>query len=163
MEFYSPQAYDRAKCLGELLQARQWMLATAESCTGGGIGYALTSVSGSSNWYGGGVVAYSNSLKQRLLGVSDSLLRHAGAVSAEVAESMAKGIRDKANVDAALSITGIAGPGGGTVHKPVGLIWLASMDSARGTRIAKLNLGGSRDQIRSQAIVEALNFFLQDL
>ncbi len=98
-------------------------LCTAESCTGGLVAHWLTEVPGSSSWFLGGVVAYSNALKGELLGIDLGLLQDAGAVSEEVAEAMAKNAADRLGSDLALSTTGIAGPGGGTANKPVGLVY----------------------------------------
>lgn len=139
------------------------MLSTAESCTGGGVGFALTAVPGSSNWYLGGVVSYSNRYKQDFLGVPEALIQEAGAVSQPVALAMASGLVKKAGADAAISITGIAGPDGGSLSKPVGLVWLGTEDPVRGPRTKQLNLSGARDDVRRLAIQEAMIFFLSDL
>ena len=161
IDFYSSSIYDCAETIGAVLLARGWTLATAESCTGGGLGHALTAVPGSSSWYLGGLISYSNAFKQQFLQVSETLLSDYGAVSAEVAAAMAEGIAGRGEV--ALAITGIAGPDGGTAAKPVGLVWLACLDPVRGTRTKRLDLRGSRDQIRQAAILGALEFFLQGL
>ncbi|HAL92724.1 MAG TPA: hypothetical protein DCM68_06845, partial [Verrucomicrobia bacterium] len=108
------------KKIAAALLARHQTLATAESCTGGLVGAALTSLPGSSAWYFGGIVAYSNALKPRLLGVPAETLAAHGAVSPETARAMAEGARKKCKADFALSVTGIAGPDGGTPEKPVG-------------------------------------------
>lgn len=113
-----------ARQLGGLLLAKHLTLATAESCTGGLIGGALTSVPGSSAWYVGGVVAYSNRLKTALLGVPEDVLARHGAVSPQTARAMAQGILERTGADLAVSVTGIAGPGGGTPSKPVGLVYI---------------------------------------
>ncbi|MFC7159939.1 CinA family protein [Pseudidiomarina halophila] len=98
-------------------------MATAESCTGGGIGYALTSVAGSSQWFEGGFITYSNALKQHLLDVPASTLEQSGAVSGATAEAMARGARKKADTELAVAVTGVAGPTGGSNDKPIGLVW----------------------------------------
>ncbi len=111
--------------LGELLRARGLTVATAESCTGGLISHLLTNVPGSSDYYLGGVVAYANDVKRELLGVNDATLRTVGAVSREAALQMARGVRRLLGADYALAVTGIAGPGGSTPGKPVGLVYIA--------------------------------------
>lgn len=100
---------DLAQQIGRWLLAKNWRMATAESCTGGGIGYALTSVAGSSQWFEGGFISYSNALKQRLLDVPETTLRECGAVSAATAEAMARGAREKAGTELAVAVT--ASPG----------------------------------------------------
>jgi nicotinamide-nucleotide amidase len=117
--------------VGRLLRQHEATLATAESCTGGLIGHRITSVGGSSDYYLGGVIAYSNEVKFRDLGVSENTLNRQGAVSEEVARQMAVGVQKKFNADYGLSITGIAGPTGGTPEKPVGLVYVAVADRTR--------------------------------
>ena len=111
--------------VGDLLRSQGKMLATAESCSGGLIGHKITSVPGSSNYFTGGVIAYSNDLKEKLLGVDPELLARHGAVSSAVAKAMAVGIRSKTGADIGLSVTGIAGPTGGSPEKPVGTVFIA--------------------------------------
>ncbi|WP_404402657.1 CinA family protein [Idiomarina seosinensis] len=110
--------------LGQLLSAKKQTVATAESCTGGGIGYLLTEVTGSSAWFSGGLIVYTNALKQQWLGVTDQALAE-GAVSAPCVEAMALGAKRTAATDWAVSVSGVAGPGGGSEDKPVGLVWMA--------------------------------------
>lgn len=110
--------------LGELLKTRGLKLALAESCTGGLIGHRVTDVPGSSEYYLGSVTAYAYEAKERLLGVSRGTLAEFGAVSRETALEMARGIRQVLSADLGLSVTGIAGPGGGMPNKPVGLVWI---------------------------------------
>lgn len=110
--------------VGELLSQRGLTLAVAESCTGGLLGHLITSVSGSSAYFEGGVISYSNEAKERLLGVPHETLMEHGAVSKETAIAMAQGTRRLLEADVALSVTGIAGPTGGTAEKPVGLVYL---------------------------------------
>lgn len=105
--------------------ARGLTVATAESCTGGLIGHTLTAIAGSSDYYRGGVISYSNELKRDLLGVSPESLERSGAVSEAVAAAMAVGARERLGVDVAVAVTGVAGPGGGTAEKPVGLTYVA--------------------------------------
>lgn len=144
-----------AEKLVDILKAQGLTCATAESCTGGGIGSAITSVPGSSEVYAGGVVSYSNAVKHNVLGVSQESLDRHGAVSSEVAGEMAKGARRLLKVDLAVSVTGIAGPGGGSAEKPVGLVWFG-VSSARGTRTEKAIFAGDRARVREQAVTHAL-------
>jgi len=111
--------------IGELLRVKGLTLAAAESCTGGLLGHLITNVPGSSDYFIGGVITYSDEAKERLLGVAPAILAEQGAVSAEVAREMARGAKNLFHSDLALAITGIAGPGGGTEEKPVGLVYIA--------------------------------------
>ena len=144
-----------ASNLVELLKARGLTCATAESCTGGGVGSAITAVPGSSAVFAGGVISYSNDVKRDVLGVSAQALDDFGAVSSEVAVQMAAGARRLLKVDLAVSLTGIAGPDGGSAEKPVGLVWfgLATKD---GVRTEKAIFRGDRAGIRANAVVHAL-------
>lgn len=130
-------------------------LATAESCTGGGIGQALTAVPGSSAVYKGGIISYCNEIKHDLLCVSEELLTEFGAVSAPVAEAMALGARRALRADVAVSVTGLAGPGGDDFQNPVGLVFVGYSDDDQ-TFSNRFLFQGSREEIRHQAIVEAL-------
>ena len=112
--------------VGELLKAKNFSLSTAESCTGGGIAALITSVPGSSEYFNGGIVAYSNEIKQDLLHVSAETLARHGAVSRETVVEMVKGAMKTLKTDCAVATSGIAGPGGGTQEKPVGTIWIAA-------------------------------------
>ncbi len=139
-------------------------LSTAESCTGGSLGKIITSVSGVSAIYGFGFITYANEAKKKILGVKHETLEKHGAVSPETALEMAIGARKVSGSDIAVSVTGIAGPGGGTEEKPVGLVYIAIADKD-GAEHRKLNLDGSRDEIRKktcdcvfQLIKEKLNF-----
>lgn len=111
--------------LAQQLRAQDLTLATAESCTGGGLAYALTSIVGSSTWFMGGLVSYSNTAKQQLLQVDEQLLHTHGAVSEPVVLAMAQGAQRQFHTDCAMATSGIAGPGGGSKDKPVGSVWLA--------------------------------------
>lgn len=144
-----------ATTLVELLKANGLACATAESCTGGGIGAAITSVPGSSAVYLGGVVSYANSVKEHVLGVSAETLAAAGAVSSETAAQMADGARRLTGADIAVSVTGIAGPDGGTPEKPVGLVWFG-LSTKKGTRTEKAIFPGDRETVRRLAVVHAL-------
>lgn len=135
-------------------------LATAESCTGGLIAACLTEIPGSSAVVDRGFIVYSNRAKQDLLGVPVDLLEAHGAVSTEVAAAMAKGARDRAGVDLAIAVTGIAGPGGATVEKPVGLVYLALSISGR-VDIVREVFGGDRKAIRLATLDRALSMMLE--
>ena len=131
-------------------------LATAESCTGGLIAARLTAVSGASDVLRVGIVSYANEAKIEHLGVPAELIERHGAVSAEVAEAMARGARERLGVDVAVSVTGVAGPGGGSVEKPVGLVYYhaETPDSGRG---ATFSFPGDRDSIRRRSVVASLH------
>ena len=142
--------------LGALLAERKLTIATAESFTGGAIGAAITETPGASRYYLGGVVTYSNRAKQELLGVKAATLERHGAVSAEVAQEMAVGVRKRLDCDLALSSTGIAGPDGGSVEKPVGLVYLG-LASRDGVRSSRHVLGGTRSEIIARSAAYALD------
>lgn len=144
-----------AEKLVALLKAQGLTCATAESCTGGGVGSAITAVPGSSAVFAGGVISYANDVKREVLGVSADILQNVGAVSPETAAQMADGVRKLLKTDLAVSLTGIAGPDGGSDEKPVGLVWfgLATKD---GVRTEKAIFRGDRAQVRAQAITHAL-------
>ncbi len=144
------------------LLERKQTIATAESCTGGLVGAALTSRPGSSAWYLGGIIAYSNSLKIRLLGVPPDILDAHGAVSLETARAMAEGARRQTGADFAVSITGIAGPDGGTREKPVGLVYMA-VAAPHGTATFKHHFSGSRTDIRAAAAEASLRHLFDTL
>jgi nicotinamide-nucleotide amidase len=140
----------------DLCRARGLTIGTAESCTGGLVAARLTSVPGSSDVVAGGIVSYSNAVKEQQLGVPPELLSAHGAVSAEVAAAMAKGARERLGVDVAVSVTGIAGPDGGTPEKPVGLVYMHA-EGPDGGRGRELNFPGDRDAIRARSVVIALH------
>ncbi len=133
--------------------------ATAESCTGGGVGSAITAVPGSSAVFWGGVISYDNSVKRDVLGVPENVLATVGAVSQECAAAMAKGVRRLLKTDLAVSVTGIAGPGGGTAEKPVGLVWFG-LATAAGVKTGSKVFPGDRAAIRAAAIEHALGLLL---
>lgn len=135
-------------------------LATAESCTGGGIGAALTAVSGASAVYKGGIISYTNEIKQNLLGVDGTLLESVGAVSAPVAQAMAAGTRKALASDVAVSVTGLAGPGGDEFGNPVGTVFIGYSDD-RITLSRKYLFSGSREDVRNQAVSAALHLILE--
>jgi nicotinamide-nucleotide amidase len=150
---------DVPEALVEQLARRQATLATAESCTGGLIARRLTAIAGVSAFYPGGVISYANQAKERLLGVPARTLDEHGAVSPQVAEAMATGIRVRLGADIGLSVTGVAGPTGGSAQKPVGLVWLG-LASAEGVQSRKLELGPEqpREVIQSRAAKHAMNW-----
>ena len=135
-------------------------VATAESCTGGLVAGRITAVPGASAVFLGGVVSYANAAKRDVLGVPQEVLDRVGAVSAECAEAMAQGARARLKADAAVSVTGIAGPDGGTPQKPVGLVYLG-VATAAGVRTECLRLSGDREAIRRQAVEGALELLLK--
>ena len=137
-------------------------LVTAESCTGGGIGAALTAIPGSSEVYKGGIISYTNEIKEKMLGVAPQLLVREGAVSEAVAKAMATGAREKLCADVAVSISGLAGPGGDEYGNPVGTVYIGYADE-RGVRSREYHFSGDRDAVRSQAVCAALEFILQEI
>ena len=142
--------------IGKLLNKNNLTLATAESCTGGYLAHMITSVPGSSRYFKGSVIAYSNEVKIAQLGVSTEDLKQQGAVSEEVAKAMAKGVRKELNANIAIAITGIAGPDGGTVEKPVGTVWIAYSDKHK-TLAKKFNFSRDRTFIVHWSALAALN------
>jgi len=148
--------------IGHLLTAANQTIALAESCTGGLIAGALTEVPGSSGYFGYGVVSYSNGAKMKLLKVREETLASYGAVSPQTAIEMAEGVRSLAGSDYGLSVTGIAGPGGGSAAKPVGLVYVG-FSSAAGTEWLELRLKGSRHEIRQATVQAALTFALSHI
>ncbi len=141
--------------LAERLRARGWRLAAAESCTGGLIAAACTSVAGSSDWFERGFVTYSNEAKTQMLGVPPALIAAHGAVSQEVARAMVEGALHHAPVPLAVAVTGIAGPGGAVPGKPVGTVWLA-WGTAAGVVAERLQLPGDRSAVRHATVHAAL-------
>jgi len=141
--------------LGRALLVRNWRVATAESCTGGWIAKTLTDVPGSSQWFDGSVVSYSNAAKTSLLDVSPELLETHGAVSEQVARAMAQGARSRFAAQLAVAVSGIAGPDGGTPDKPVGTVCFA-WATPSGTGAARRVFAGGRESIRRQSVAFAL-------
>ena len=137
-------------------------LATVESCTGGGIGAALTAVPGSSAVYKGGVISYTNWVKEHVLGVQPQLLESFGAVSAPVARAMAQGVRKTLEADISLSVTGLAGPGGDEYGNSVGTVFIGC-DSAWRTEVREFHFEGDRESVRQQAVTAALELTLEVL
>lgn len=143
--------------LAVALRSRGWMLASAESCTGGLIAAACTSLAGSSDWFDRGVVSYSNEAKTELLGVPAELIAQHGAVSAEVVRAMADGMLARSKAHLSVAVTGVAGPGGGSPAKPVGTVWIAIASRGRPAAAKLLQLQGDRDAIRRQTVACALH------
>ncbi|MBV60721.1 CinA family protein [Abyssibacter profundi] len=141
--------------LAALLQARRATLATAESCTGGWVAKALTDRPGSSAWFMGGIVCYSNQAKQDLLGVPAAMLAEHGAVSEPVVQVLAAEARRRLGASLAVSISGIAGPGGGSADKPVGLVWFG-WDDVSGSSTESRVFEGGREAVREQSVRHAL-------
>ena len=141
----------------ERCRERGLTLATAESCTGGLVAARITSVPGSSDVFVGGIVSYANEVKTAELGVPEEVLREHGAVSPETAAAMADGVRGRLHADVGVAVTGIAGPGGGTPEKPVGLVYVHAAGPGGARRAAELNFPGDRETIRSRATVAALH------
>ncbi len=140
-----------------------YRLATAESCTGGAIATALTEIAGSSAWFEGGIVSYSNQLKQNLLGVSLKSLDVYGAVSEQVAIEMVEGVIQNTATQAAVSVTGIAGPSGGSKDKPVGTVWIAWKINNQPPEAKKFSFSGSRFEVRKETVIEAIKGLLSRL
>ncbi|MEX2354035.1 MAG: CinA family protein [Gammaproteobacteria bacterium] len=149
--------------LGSKLLAHRMMVVVAESCTGGGIARALTSLPGSSSWFERGFVTYSNASKQELLGVSADTLATSGAVSEETAMEMAEGALHNSHAGISVAVTGIAGPDGGTEDKPVGMVCFAWSVSGGETITATTVFSGDREEVREQAVLMAVQGLLDRL
>ena len=151
--------------LASLLKQYRWTLMTAESCTGGGIAKYCTDISGSSEWFEGGVVSYSNRIKTGLLGVAESSLNAHGAVSEQVASEMVIGLLAKTPAQCGIAVTGVAGPTGGTATKPVGMVWFAWMVDGQ-LKTECCHFDGNREAVRQQTIEHSLRqlvIFLQEV
>ena len=148
-------------CCDVLAALKGKTLATAESCTGGGIGAAITAVPGSSEVFKGGIISYTNWVKNRILGVDQNILDRFGAVSAPVAESMAQGARAVLETDVAVSVTGLAGPGADEFGNPVGLVFIGYSDKNQ-TISKKFLFPGDRETVRQGAVTEALKLVLEN-
>ena len=153
---FSSNGASLAEAMGNALRARGWTVATAESCTGGLLGGMITSVPGSSDYFRGGVIAYADEAKTKLLEVPPALIERYGSVSEEVAAAMAVGAKEALNSTIALSITGIAGPGGGTKEKPVGLVYVALANGDGRIDVKRMQLPGDREAVRHRAVINAL-------
>lgn len=146
--------------LGAVLTKNGLTVATAESCSGGLIAHRITNVAGSSGYFLGGVVSYSNEAKSELLGVDENALLECGAVSEEVAAQMAEGARRNFGADLAVAVTGIAGPGGGSEEKPVGLVYVAVCDGD-GVYGERCEFAGTREEIKEQTADKALELLME--
>lgn len=157
---------DLATRVGRVLQEKGLLLATAESCTGGGIGHAITEIAGSSDWYDRGFITYSNASKTELLAVPAALIAQFGAVSEEVAGAMAEGALADSNAHVSISVSGIAGPGGAVPGKPVGTVcfgWSLAQHNHPHTFTERLVFAGDRHAVRRQAVEHALQGLLRFL
>jgi len=151
---------DLAEQLGECMKAKGLKLASAESCTGGWLAKIITDIPGSSAWFAGSVVCYSNASKHSLLGVDEGILNEFGAVSGETVLALSDGLFARTDADVAISVSGIAGPGGGTEDKPVGLVWLSWGKRDKSVFANPFHFDGSREDVRKQSIKQALNNLL---
>ncbi len=147
---------NQAELIGDLLRQQAYLLVTAESCTGGGVAQALTSVSGSSQWFDRGFVTYSNGAKQDMLGVPPELITTYGAVSEAVVRSMAEGALRHSQAQLSVAVSGIAGPTGGAVNKPVGTVWFAWAMTDHKTVAECQQFEGDRAQVRLYAVSRAM-------
>lgn len=147
--------------VGAALNARGWTVCAAESCTGGLVMHLLTNIAGSSAYVLGGVVSYSNEMKQKLLGVREATLIAYGAVSEQTAAEMVEGVRGVFDADVAVSITGIAGPGGGTAEKPVGLTYIGLMLRGQAPQVRRHVWQGDREAVKRASAEAALGWILE--
>lgn len=148
------------EAVGDALRDRGWSLAVAESCTGGLLGGEITTAPGSSAWFVGGVQAYSNEVKSALLGVSEETLERCGAVSEAACRAMAGGVRERLEAEVGCAITGVAGPGGGTDEKPVGLVF-CGVETPEGASVRRFTYPGSREDVRRRSVLAALGMILR--
>ena len=159
----SSRIYESVQILAKLMTDKQLKLVTAESCTGGMLAQNITSISDSSKWFECGFVTYSNDSKMRMLGVQSEVLDEFGAVSEEVAEQMALGAQRKSAADVAISVTGIAGPGGGSAIKPVGTVYIANVILNQNAITTHYLFEGDRQAIRKQTTFAAISLLIDQL
>ena len=145
-----------ARQMGRIYKKRKLVIATAESCTAGGVSAAITRIAGSAKWFDRGFVTYTNTAKKQMLGVKQRTLRMRGAVSEQVAHEMVKGALDNSDADVAVAVTGIAGPGGGSRTKPVGMVWFAWAARGQKPQARVLRFKGDRVEVRRQTVATAL-------
>ncbi len=155
------ELFQLSKQLGQLLTLKGWMLVSAESCTGGWLGQTVTAVAGSSQWYERGFITYSNLAKQEMLGVSAATLQSHGAVSEETVREMAEGALRHSEAQISVSVSGIAGPGGGTPRKRVGTVCIAWASTDGNLNSTTCRLGGDREEIRARAVAAALRGLIE--
>lgn len=157
----SPAIVEQAARLLDLCRARQLLLASAESCTGGLVAAALTATAGASDVFERGFVTYSNAAKETMLGVPADLIARFGAVSEQVARAMAEGALKHSAASLAVSITGVAGPSGGSAEKPVGLVWIAAARKGGAVRAERNVFPGDRAAVRAASVAAALSLLAQ--
>ena len=160
MALSDQELQELATQLGDCLFAQNMRLATAESCTGGWLAKIITDLPGSSSWFNGSLVTYANEAKQQILGVKKSTLDEFGAVSGETVQEMSNGVLAHMDADVALSISGLAGPGGATDNKPVGLVWFGWGGRDNPVRAESHVFEGDREAVRRQAVEKALHLLL---
>ena len=153
--------YELSALIGEKLLARGWRVATAESCTGGGITAAITAIPNSSSWFEYGIVSYANSAKEKLLHVNRETLAREGAVSQATVEQMVRGVLDLSGANIAVAVSGIAGPTGGTAEKPVGTVWFAWGLASGVINSDVYNFSGDRTSVQHQSVIYAFNGLLK--
>jgi nicotinamide-nucleotide amidase len=154
------EIYQLAARVGAALKARKLMMSTAESCTGGWIGQAITMVPGSSSWFDRGFITYTNEAKQDMLGVRAETLRAFGAVSEQTVREMVTGALGKSRAQVAVAVSGIAGPDGGSISKPVGTVVLAWGQKGSEPHARPMHFAGDRDTVRRQSVIAALQGIL---
>ncbi|MHA7918015.1 CinA family protein [Alloalcanivorax xenomutans] len=154
---------EQVTALADTLRERGLRVATAESCTGGGIAREMTELAGSSDWFECGFITYSNEAKQSMLGVSEAILASAGAVSEQTVLAMARGALGRSRADLAVAVSGVAGPGGGSADKPVGTVWIAWAQQPDWARAERFLFDGDRGQVRHATIAAALEGLLARL
>ena len=155
--------YELAKQVGQTLTKRNFLLATAESCTGGWIAEVITSIAGSSAWFERGFITYSNLAKQEMLGIKASLIEQYGAVSRQAALAMAEGALNFSSAQVSIATTGIAGPEGGTLEKPVGTVWVAWAIKGQLSEAECYHFKGDRALVRQQTVQASLERLIQKL
>lgn len=155
-------SYSIAREVGSMLVGKNLSISVCESCTGGMLGAAITAIPGSSSYFAGGVIAYSDAVKTKVVGVKRSTLERYGAVSAQTAREMARGVKNKLKTDVGIGITGIAGPAGGTAKKPVGLVYIA-VAYGKKTRVERFMFAGGRQKVRRFSVEKALDMIRKTL